>query len=132
MGMDGRKLRSGKNPLCSERRKIMTSMGSNNQGGSSGGGNKGGHNSPLTDATFNMISALHNLTKSLWKYDEYISQESDSDAREMWQRFKQTQTQLAEELKNHLSRRLQHETGPQGKVGAGPNQGESGGSSSGR
>ncbi len=40
----------------------------------------------------------------------------------MWQRFKQKDAQMAEELKNHLSRRLQHETGPQGKVGAGPNE----------
>ncbi len=83
---------------------------------------RGGHSSPLTDATYNMVTALSNLTEGLWRYDEYIADENDSDAKEMWQRFKQTQSQMAEELKNHLSRRLQHETGPQGKVGHGPNE----------
>jgi hypothetical protein len=92
----------------------MTSMNS---------GNTGKHDSPLTDATFNMVAALHNLTKAIWHCDEYIGQEDDSDAKEMWQRFKQQQAQMAEELKNHLSRRLQHQTGPEGKVGHGPHEG---------
>jgi hypothetical protein len=103
----------------------MTSMNTGNQTGTgmTGTGKSGAHNSPLTDATFNMVAALHNMTEALWHFDEYIGQEADSDAKEMWQRFKQMQAQMAEELKNHLSRRLQHETGPQGKVGAGPNEG---------
>ncbi len=83
----------------------------------------GYHDTPLTDATYNMMSALHNITDALWHYDQYIAQEQDDDAKEMWNRFKQKDMQMAEELKNHLSRRLQHETGPQGKVGSGPHEG---------
>jgi hypothetical protein len=40
----------------------------------------------------------------------------------MWRRFKQQDMQKAIELRDHLSRRLQHETGPAGKVGHGPNE----------
>ncbi|PZS02808.1 MAG: hypothetical protein DLM69_03595 [Candidatus Chloroheliales bacterium] len=109
----------------------MTSMNTGNQQNPSSGmttssGKTGKHDSPLTDATFNMVAALHNLTKSIWHCDEYIGQEDDSDAKEMWQRFRQQQAQMAEELKNHLSRRLQHQTGPEGKVGHGPHEGGQG------
>lgn len=101
----------------------MTAMGNQNQSSSSNQqGKTGRHDSPLTDATYNMMAALTSLTEGLWRYDTYIEQDSDSDAKEMWQRFKQQQAQMAEELKNHLSRRLQHETGPEGKVGHGPNE----------
>lgn len=77
---------------------------------------KGPHGSPLSNATYNMVSALHELTDGLWRYDTYIEQENDDDAQEMWARFKTQQQQMCEELKNHLSRRLQRETGPEGKV----------------
>lgn len=82
----------------------------------------GAHTSPLTDATYNMVSGLQKIVDGLWHYDQYIEQDKDSDAQEMWRRFKEQDTQRAEELKNHLSRRLQHETGPEGKVGQGPNE----------
>lgn len=91
-------------------------------------GKTGAHTSPLTDGTYNMVSGLHNIVDGLWHYDEYIAQDGDSDAQEMWRRFKQEDAKRAEELKNHLSRRLQHETGPEGKAGHGPN--ESGGGKS--
>lgn len=78
--------------------------------------------SPLSNATYNMVSALHNIVDACWHYDQYIQQEQDDDAREMWQRFKQQDMQKATELRDHLSRRLQHETGPAGKVGHGPNE----------
>jgi hypothetical protein len=81
-----------------------------------------GHDTPLTDATYNMVSALHNIVDGLWHYDQYIQQDQDSDAQEMWQRFKQQDMQKAIELRDHLSRRLQHETGPAGKVGHGPHE----------
>jgi hypothetical protein len=81
-----------------------------------------GHDSPLTDATYNMVSALHNLVDACWHYDTYIQQESDDDAKEMWRRFKQQDMQKAAELRDHLSRRLQHETGPAGKAGHGPHE----------
>ncbi len=98
-----------------------------NTGGSQGQ-TKGSHTTPLTDATYNMVSGLHNIVDGLWHYDEYIAQEQDSDAKEMWQRFKQQDQQKAEELKNHLSRRLQHETSAEGKVGHGPHDQGSAGS----
>lgn len=82
----------------------------------------GGHTSPLTDATYNMVSALHNIVDGLWHYDQYIEQDQDGDAKEMWRRFKEQDAKRADELKNHLSRRLQHETGPEGKAGHGPHE----------
>lgn len=88
-------------------------------------GKAGGHTSPLTDATYNMVSALHNIVDGLWHYDQYVEQDQDSDAKEMWKRFKSEDAKRAEELKNHLSRRLQHETGPEGKAGHGPNESSS-------
>lgn len=91
-------------------------MSTQHQTRSTTGQSTGSHDTPLTDATYNMVSALKNITDALWHYDEYIQQEQDDDAREMWQRFKQKDQQMADELKNHLSRRLQHETGPEGKV----------------
>ena len=81
-----------------------------------------GHDSPLTDATYNMVSALHNIVDACWHYDQYIQQDSDDDAKEMWRRFKQQDMQKATELRDHLSRSLQHETGPAGKVGHGPHE----------
>jgi hypothetical protein len=103
----------------------MNAQGSRGSGSSGGGGSQGGHTSPLSDATYNMVSSLHNIVDGLWHYDQYIEQESDDDAREMWQRFKDEDTRRAVELRNHLSRRLQHESGPGGQAGHGPN--ESGG-----
>src|SRR5215217_5190740 len=84
---------------------------------------QGEPDSPLTNATFNMVAALHNLSEGVWQYDVYIEQDDDEDAKEMWRNFKRQQMQMATELKNHLSRRLQHETGPEGKVGHGPHEG---------
>ena len=98
-----------------------------NTGGPQGSQNKGGHTTPLTDATYNMVSGLHNIVDGLWHYDDYIAQEQDQDAKEMWQRFQAQDQQKAEELKNHLSRRLQHETGPAGKAGHGPHEQSGGG-----
>ncbi len=112
----------------------MAALEGNNQAGMSqskgidGGAQAGsshGDDSPLTDATYNMISALSNKVEGLWRYDKYVQDDSDSDAQEMWQRFKALDMQMAQELKNHLSRRLQHETGPEGKVGHGPHDGGS-------
>ncbi len=86
-------------------------------------GKEGPHDSPLTNATYNMVAGLTNMVDAVWHFDEYIKQDDDSDAKEMWRRFQGQHTKMAEELKNHLSRRLQHETGPKGKVGHGPNEG---------
>ena len=91
------------------------------------GSEKGSGKTPLTNATYNMIAGLHNIVDALWRYDGYIKDDPDDDAKEMWQRFRDDDMRHAEELKNHLSRRLQHETGPEGKVGNGPE--ESGGKS---
>ena len=74
----------------------------------------------LNNATYNMIQGQHNLLDSVWHYYTYIEQDYDDDAKEMWKRFKQQQTAQATELRDHLSRRLQHVTGPAGKVGHGP------------
>ncbi len=101
-------------------------MNSQNTGGSQGG-QQGKGDSPLTNATYNMVQALHNIVDAVWHYDSYIEQDKDNDAQEMWKRFKQQDMQKATELRDHLSRRLQHETGPAGKAGHGPN--ESGGKS---
>lgn len=105
-------------------------MGTGNAGNAGGqsrsqGQEKGSSKTPLTNATYNMVSGLHNLVDALWRYDQYIQQDQDGDAKEMWQRFKDQDQERAEELKNHLARRLQHETGPEGKAGHGPH--ESGG-----
>ncbi len=99
----------------------MNSQGTGAAGGKQGG--QGSKDTPLSNATYNMVQALHNIVDALWHYDAYIEQDKDSDAQEMWKRFKQEDMRKAMELKNHLSRRLQHETGPEGKAGAGPNEG---------
>lgn len=98
----------------------------NSQNKSTVGSAQGSHDTPLTDATYNMVQALHNIVDALWRYDQYVEQDKDSDAQEMWRRFKAQDMQKAEELKNHLSRRLQHETGPEGKAGHGPNEASKG------
>lgn len=114
-------------------------MDSQNSGSSQGGGSSSGSGSGsessrgggvLTNGTYNMVSSLHNIVDGLWHYDKYLEQDSDSDAKEMWQRFKQQDTQRATELRNHLSRRLQHESGPEGQAGHGPHESSGGQSAS--
>jgi hypothetical protein len=94
--------------------------GSSGSGGQGGSGGSNPHGSPLSNATYNMLQSLHNIVDGLWHYDSYIEQDDDDDAKEMWRRFKEEDTRRATELRDHLSRRLQHETGPGGQAGHGP------------
>lgn len=88
----------------------------------------GGNDSPLSNATYNLLSALSNRVEGLWRYDSYIS--DDSANAEMYRRFKAMDMQIAQELKAKLIQSLGNDQGG-GSPRGGSSHGNSGGSSRG-
>jgi hypothetical protein len=69
----------------------------------SGSGRSRGNDFPLDNNTYNVITVIHEKSKGLEAFDEYL-QDADEKLREILQEIRDQDTRAIEQLQEHLRR----------------------------
>lgn len=77
-----------------------SSQSSSRSGGSS---SSRGNDFPLDNNTYNVIAVIHEKSKGLEAFDEYL-QDADEELREIFQEIREQDTRAIEQLQEHLRR----------------------------
>jgi H2-forming N5,N10-methylenetetrahydromethanopterin dehydrogenase-like enzyme len=70
---------------------------------SGGSGRSRGNDFPLDNNTYNVITVIHEKSKGLEAFDEYL-QDADEELRELLQEIREQDTRAIEQLQEHLRR----------------------------
>jgi hypothetical protein len=62
-----------------------------------------GNDFPLDNNTYNVITVIHEKSKGLEAFDEYL-QDADEELREIFQEIREQDTRAIEQLQEHLRR----------------------------
>lgn len=90
---------SGRRPMGRE----TSNRGAMSGGRLSGGGR--GHY-PLDNLTYDIITILHEKSKALEAFDQYIDDANDDDIRELFEDIRDQDERAIEQLQQHLQRQL--------------------------